>query len=153
MEVLAEPFRCSVESRWHRESRMNASTTKVTFGTVAPQFIVADVVATAEYYRDVLGFEITDYFLDPPVHAIVTRGASQVFLGKGNDSVGVSNRSLKPVGIDAYFRVSGLDSLVDEISAKGGVILEGPVARSYNVRELVVKDCNGFVLVFGEDVA
>ena len=117
-----------------------------------PVVQVEDMNAAIGFYRDVLGFEITDYFLDPPIHSIVTRGASQVFFGKGNDSVGVSNRSLKPAGIDAYFRVNGLDALVDEISAKGGAILEGPVTRSYNIRELVVKDCNGFVLVFGEDV-
>jgi hypothetical protein len=34
---------------------------------VAPQFIVPDVVAAAEYYRDKLGFQILGYFLEPPV--------------------------------------------------------------------------------------
>ena len=131
---------------------MSTTETSVKFGTVAPQFVVDDVVATAEYYRDVLGFEITDYFLDPPVHAVLTRGSSQVFLAKAIDQPGVSNRTLKSVGIDAYFRVSGLDALTEEISAQNGKILEGPLTRSYDVRELVVEDCNGFVLVFGEDV-
>ena len=31
---------------------------------VSPEFIVPDVVAAAEYYRDVLGFRILSYFLD-----------------------------------------------------------------------------------------
>lgn len=131
---------------------MLSSPTAIKFGTVAPQFTVADVVSTAEYYRDVFGFEITDYFLDPPVHAIVTRGQSQVFLAKATGDVGVSNRALKPEGIDAYFRVQGLDDLIGEIKARGGTVLEGPVTRSYDVRELVVADCNGFALVFGEDL-
>jgi predicted enzyme related to lactoylglutathione lyase len=124
----------------------------IRFGTVAPQFIVGDVVSTAEFYRDVLGFEITDYFLDPPVHAVVTRGQAQVLLGKADFAPGRSNRTLKPVGIDAYFRVAGVDRLAEEVLAKGGTVLEGPVTRSYEVRELVVKDVNGFVLAFGEDV-
>ena len=106
--------------------------------TVAPQFIVLDVVATADYYRDVLGFTINDYFLDPPVHAIVSRGFAQVFLGLATGSAGISNRTLKPVGIDAYFRVPALDRLAEEIIAKGATILEGPVTRVYEVRELVV---------------
>lgn len=131
---------------------MHDSMAKVSFGTVAPQFIVSDVVATAEFYRDVLGFEITDYFLEPPVHGIVSRGASQVCLAQGSGTVGVSNSSLKPVGIDAYFRVKGLDAFVKEIVSKGADIVEGPIARIYDVREVVVKDSNGFVLVFGEDI-
>lgn len=130
---------------------MTTSTHKTVFGTVAPQFIVADPLATAEFYRDVLGFEITDTFLDPPVHCIVTRGHSQVFLGRGDESLGVSNRKLKPEGIDAYFRVRGLDALAEEIGMRGAKIIEGPVTRDYDVRELVVQDCNEFVLVFGED--
>jgi predicted enzyme related to lactoylglutathione lyase len=134
------------------KSLMSNTQTGVRFGTVAPQFIVADVVATAEYYRDVLGFTISDYFLDPPIHAIVTRGQSQVFLSAATGNVGSSNRSLKPAGIDAYFRVTGLVLLAEEIRTNGGMIVEGPVTRSYEVCELVVKDPNGFVLVFGEDV-
>ncbi|GJM25821.1 MAG: hypothetical protein DHS20C16_22360 [Phycisphaerae bacterium] len=124
----------------------------VTVRAIAPQFIVEDVVATAEYYRDVLGFEITDYFQDPPIHAIVTRGRAQVFLAKAVGASSVSNRTLKPVAIDAYVRVRGLDALNIEITSRGATVLEGPVTREYEVREIVVKDCNGFVLVFSEDV-
>ncbi|HYL98281.1 MAG TPA: hypothetical protein VEZ90_04945 [Blastocatellia bacterium] len=125
----------------------------VRFEGVAPQFVVEDVVRTAEYYRDVFGFEITGYFLDPPVHAIVRRGRCEVFLGKAVGGVGVSNKSVKPEAIDAYFRISGLDSFASETAKRGARILEGPVARVYQMRELVVEDCNGFVLVFGEDLS
>ena len=125
---------------------------KVLFESVAPQFVVEDVVVTAWYYQDVLGFEITDYFHNPPVHAIVTRGESQIFLAKATNQVGISNRVLKSVGIDAYFRVRGVEQLAEELSNKGANILEGPIVRTYDIRELVIQDCNGFVLVFGEDV-
>lgn len=124
---------------------------QILFGAVAPQFIVADVVATAEYYRNVLGFEILGYFLDPPVHAIVGRGMCEVFFGKATGAAGASNRAIKPGGIDAYFRVEGLDAFHGEIFAQGAKILEGPVIRVYQMREITIEDCNGFVLVFGED--
>ena len=42
---------------------------------ISPEFIVADVVAAAEYYRDVFGFKSLGYFLDPPVYAMVGRDA------------------------------------------------------------------------------
>jgi hypothetical protein len=123
----------------------------IQFKSVAPQFLVRDVAQTAEYYRDVLGFEITAYFLDPPVHGIVRRGGCEVFFGKANTETTISNRRLKAIGIDAYFWVKGLDALAQEIIARsGGKIIEGPVERIYQVRELEVEDCNGFVLVFAE---
>lgn len=125
---------------------------EIVFGTVAPQFVVVDVVRAAEHYRDVLGFEITDTFLDPPVHAIVTRGYCQVFLAVARDEAGTSNRRLKPEAIDAYFRVRGVEALADELASLGADIVEGPVRRSYDMLELVVRDGDGFVLVFGEDV-
>lgn len=123
----------------------------VIFGTVAPQFVVDDVVATAAYYRDALGFEMTDAFLDPPVHIVMTRGQSQIFLAQAKDASGTSNRRLKPVAIDAYFRVRGLDALASQFAERGVVVIEGPTTRVYSVREIVIEDCNGFVLVFGED--
>ena len=131
---------------------MSGDTPPVVFGAVAPQFVVADVVETAEYYRDILGFEITDYFLEPPVHAIVTRGRAQVFLAKATEALGVSNRRLKEVALDAYFRIRGVELYAKQLAERGAVVVEGPVTRAYDVRELVVEDCNGFVLVFGEDV-
>ena len=42
------------------------------------------------------------------------------------------------------------DSLTDELRARGADILDGPEARVYGQRELVVRDCSDFVLAFGE---
>jgi catechol 2,3-dioxygenase-like lactoylglutathione lyase family enzyme len=47
---------------------------------ISPQFVVPDVVAAAEYYRDILGFRILGYFLDPPVYAIVARDSVESIL-------------------------------------------------------------------------
>lgn len=56
----------------------------VEFKKIATQFVVEDVVATAEYYRDVLGFEILGYFADPPVYAMVARGGVEMHFGKAD---------------------------------------------------------------------
>jgi len=48
--------------------------TNCQFLGLAPQFVVTDVRAAAEYYRDKFGFEILGYFFsEPPVYAIVRR--------------------------------------------------------------------------------
>ncbi len=44
-------------------SRMSEDTaTNIRFEAAVPQFTVPDLVRTAEYYRDVLGFRIADYW-------------------------------------------------------------------------------------------
>ena len=43
-------------------------------------------------------------------------------------------------------------ALVAELRRQGANILEGPEDRIYEQRELVVKDCNGLILAFGEGI-
>ena len=66
--------------------------------TICPQFVVPDVVAAAEYYRDVFGFRILGYFLDPPVFAMVGRDTAEIHFGKADGGAlpppNVSRRSI-----------------------------------------------------------
>jgi hypothetical protein len=54
---------------------------------------------------------------------------------------------------DAYLRVTGIDGLADELRNRGAEILDGPEDGIYGQRELVVTDCNGLILCFGEDAS
>lgn len=122
---------------------------KVGFTKLATQFVVEDVVKTAEYYRDVFGFEILGYFLDPPVYAMVARDGVEMHFGKADAEPQSSGTELRRVGFDAYLWVDDVQGLFEELKAAGANIIEGPVKRIYDSTEVVVKDCNGFVLVFG----
>jgi hypothetical protein len=51
---------------------------------------------------------------------------------------------------DAYIYVSDVDELATELRATKADIVEGPVKRAYDMRELLVRDCNGYLLAFGE---
>lgn len=122
--------------------------TTIRFQSVVPQFTVPDVVRTAEYYRDVLGFRIAGYWQDPPVFAIVGRDGVEVFF---NQAEGSEVRTGRTQGAyDAYIHVTGVDALAGELRGRGAAILDGPETRVYGQRELVVRDCNGLVLAFGE---
>lgn len=124
-----------------------------------PQFTVPDLVRTAEYYRDVLGFRIADYWdgerttsapAVPPVFAVVWRDDVEIFF---NLATGPVKRERAPGAYDVYVRVTGIDALAEELAHRGADIVDGPSDRVYGQREVVVRDCNGLVLAFGEPLA
>ena len=122
---------------------------RTTFKRLAPQFVVPDVVKTAEFYRDKLGFTIVGYFADPPVFAMVERDDVEIHFGKADKGETRVNESVRRgLGTDAYIWVSDIELLFEEFSERGVEIIEGPVKRIYECTEVVVKDCNGFQLVF-----
>jgi predicted enzyme related to lactoylglutathione lyase len=120
---------------------------KAELKSVAPQLVVTDVVKTAEYYRDVLGFTILGYFGEPPIYSIVRREGVEIHFGRG-ETGGVSNRSVRSGSFDLYIWVSDIEAIFKELTAKGADIIEGPVRRVYESVEVVVNDCNGYSLVF-----
>jgi catechol 2,3-dioxygenase-like lactoylglutathione lyase family enzyme len=119
---------------------------------VSPQFLVPDVVAAAEYYRDTLGFKILGYFLDPPVFAIVGRDSVEIQFGKVADGLHPSPNILRKEGsLDAYIWTDNLDALFAELKSRGAKIAEPPTVRIYNCYEMVVEDLFGFRLAFAMD--
>ena len=138
---------------------MSEALSKISFVAAVPQFTVPDLVRTTEYYRDVLGFQIAGYWDGEsassvaggsPVFAIVRRDQVQVFFNRADHEV----RTDRAEGAyDVYLRVTGIDALADELRARGANVLDGPEDRVYGQRELVVQDCNGLILAFGEDTS
>ena len=123
------------------------------FLTAVPQFAVEDVVRTAEYYRDILGFQISSYWdgqqrtltpLTPPVFGIVHRDRVQVFFYRATSPVARDH------GYHAYFHVTGIDDLASEWRSRGAQIVDGPLDMAYGQREVVIRDPNGLILAFGE---
>ncbi len=122
------------------------------FLTATPQFTVPDVVAAADYYRDRLGFENRGFFGDPPVFAMVGRDAIEIFFNQDPRAAHLP-RVRAAVAYDAYIHVTAVDALAAELRARGATLIEGPVDRIYEMREVVVEDCHGLRLAFGQDVA
>jgi uncharacterized glyoxalase superfamily protein PhnB len=125
---------------------------EVRLTTISPVFIVLDVVTAAEYYRDVLGFRILGYFLDPPVFAMVARDTAEIHFGKAeNEALPSPNVKRRSLGLDAYIWVNDLDPLYEELKGRGAKILEAPTLRVYKCYEMVVEDNFGFRLCFSMD--
>ena|SRR5579871_6253482 len=136
---------------------MTESTTagaKARFYRADPHFVVPDVVAAAEYYRDVFGFRIMGVYFEPPTFAMVERDNVVIQFGRVDPNETVApNRKRRDESLDAYIWVNDVDALYAELKEKSAKILEGPILRFYKCYELVVEDSNGFCLVFARDTA
>jgi len=124
-----------------------------TMTQAAPYFLVEDVSATAEFYRDMLGFSFDRFFGDPPSFTIVERDDVRIMFRQvraTKTTVARPNRSVMDETFDVYIYVSDVDRLATELRGKKADIVEGPVDRIYDMRELLVRDCNGYVLAFGQ---
>jgi uncharacterized glyoxalase superfamily protein PhnB len=122
--------------------------------SICPHFVVPDVVSSVEHYRDVLGFKILSYFLDPPVFAVVARDDVVIHFGKSdNGALPSPNVTRRSIGVDAYIWVNDLDALYAELQGRGAKILEPPTMRVYKCYELVVEDNFGFRLCFSMDTS
>jgi catechol 2,3-dioxygenase-like lactoylglutathione lyase family enzyme len=120
---------------------------------VAPFFLVADVVRAAEYYRDRLGFRIVGYFFEePPVFAMVGRDDQILMLSLMTKGRGGSNRAFKAEALDAYIWTDDVEAIHAEFQQSGAQIVSPPQLRIYGMKELEVRDLDGYVICFGEDV-
>ena len=124
---------------------------KARFRSINPQFGVTDVLAAAEYYRDVFGFKILGYFGEPPVFAMVGRDDVVIQFGRIDRGQTVApNRIRRDEALDAYIWVDDLDGLFAELKDKGAKIVEEPRRQPWDCYEFSVEDAFGFQLVFSK---
>jgi predicted enzyme related to lactoylglutathione lyase len=121
---------------------------------IAPYFIVDDVVATADYYRDRLGFRYERFWGDPPSFCMVTRGGIVIMLAQLGTGAMRPNRMADPEGEawDAYVWVEDADALSAEFASRGVKITRAVCDQPYGCRDFEVEDCNGYRLCFGHDI-
>lgn len=130
------------------------TTGQTVFLEAAPYFLVDDVIATAEHYRDKLGFEIGTYFGAPPAFVIVKRNTTRLMLRQpygATRPIARPNTERFAHALDAYIWVSDIDELGVELKGRGADIIEGPFDSDGDAmrREMLVRDLNGYVLCFG----
>jgi len=123
--------------------------------SAAPFFIVDDVVATANFYRDKLGFNYVRMWGEPPCFTIVTRRGAAVMLSQFETSGLMRPNSIAdPDGgaWDAYIWIDNADALYEEFGQKGVTIVQPICDQEYGCREFTIRDCNGYTLGFGQDL-
>ena len=116
----------------------------------APQLVVTNVVKTAEYYREVLGFNIIGYALDPPVYAMLERDGFQIHFGKSDSNAVSSNENLRKGTADFIIWVPEIDRFYEEVKSRNAEITEGIVKRVYGSREFTIRDCDGHKILVSD---
>ena len=115
---------------------------------VVPMFHVPDVRRTVDWYRDI-GFDVTVTYDDHSgglSFAMVSFGAGEVMFSSGGRLSSHPRRE-----VDLYAYTADVDNLYDQI--KGRVeIVEGPHNMFYGMREIIVRDLNGFWITFGQQI-
>jgi catechol 2,3-dioxygenase-like lactoylglutathione lyase family enzyme len=109
----------------------------------ATVFVVSDIAASLAYYRDVLGFEVTFEYGQPPSYACLCRDEVGLHL-----LAAARTKRLAGQGGLCIF-VRDVDQLYAEVSARGARLLNRPEDRDYGMRDFDVVDADGNQLTFG----
>ena len=106
----------------------------------APVLHVPDVMASAVFYRDMLGF--TWDFGDKD-YAVVWRENAAIHFCRGNNT---------PSDIHLFLWVKDVDAYYAELKARGVNVAMEPKDQPYGIREFGVRDSNGVGILFGQDL-
>lgn len=118
----------------------------------APVFVVDNVARTMQWYRDVLGFDGGGFPKSGPpyVFGIVWRDGVEIMLQRLQGFSKADTYQQRPGGTwDVYFRVEGVAEWWEALRDKVPVV-EEIATQPYGDTEFVIRDPNGYVLVFSE---
>lgn len=113
---------------------------------VAPVLVSSDVRRTAEYYRDVLGFELVEHYESPEPFATLYRDSTEVVVVQAVRGRVESNTRRYGAGYDFYLdpdELAGVDLLYQELREKGAKIVAAPAMTAYGSYEFVLEDSDG----------
>lgn len=108
---------------------------------------VSDVVASRDYYVEKLGFSAAGLWGDPPAFCIVGRGTVTLFLDQSRQDTLPVNQFWA-----AYIYVDDVDTLHDEFQDRGVEIPRGPEDQPYGCRDFDIRDPDGHLIAFGQDL-
>lgn len=113
---------------------------------VHPGLNVPDLQAAVDFYTQKLGFRLGFTWGDPVTFAGVNLGGVQLFLSQG------AHGTPRLEGCSAYFIVDDADALYAFHRAGGVEVVEEIEDRAYALRDYVVRDLNGYHLIFGHNI-
>jgi uncharacterized protein YndB with AHSA1/START domain len=136
--------------------RVTGGTEAAELLSVAPVWLVSDVVASCEELRELFGFEIRPYFApesEGAIYGIVEHAWVRIHLSRAPDGVARPGRPYKREHCDAYLFVADVDELHDRLLGRGANVLQRPRAMPYPIKEMHVGLRDGFVLACGQPLA
>ncbi len=118
----------------------------------AAVFVTPDIRRTAAYYRDVFGFTVVEHYDAEEAFATIYRDDVEIVLVQARHGEVQSNTARHGAGFDLYLdpdTVEGVDSIYDELKAKGARIVREPSTTAYGSYEFVLEDVDGRMIGIG----
>jgi catechol 2,3-dioxygenase-like lactoylglutathione lyase family enzyme len=116
---------------------------------LVPMIHVPDVRATVDWYLSI-GFRVVDTYDDGTEtglsFAILGFGNGQVMFNQGGEP---STRRRREVDLYAY--TDDVDKVYSQLKDRVDVI-EEPNNKFYGMREIIIRDLNGFWITFGQEI-
>ncbi len=119
---------------------------------VAPIFVAPDLKRTAEYYRDVFGFEVVEHYETEEPFVALYRDSVEIVVVQARFGEVESNTARYGAGYDAYLDpedVAGVDLFYAELMDAGARIVSEPTNTPYGSYEFVVEDVDGRLIGIG----
>ena len=120
-------------------------------------FLVDDIEATVEYYRDVLGFEIDFVYPrdgEQPIYGSVSRNDAILNFSR-SDPPGRRNSVANAGpgnGVDLLLVVSNVDDIYNELKDRGAKTHGEPRSQDYGMREFHLEDLNGYHITIAAEM-
>ena len=120
---------------------------------VSPVLLVRDVVASANYFRDKLGFSYERLWGEPPNFCMVNRDGHTVMLSQAPSKADLLPhwRVVEQMW-NAYFWVEDVEALYTEYQQSGAKIDYKLGLKPYGVKEFGIQDLDDHDIAFGEIV-
>jgi len=138
------------------------------FKGITPNLSVKNIKETVAFYQLILGFEIKmvvledthtveDYIVDTHEYdyALVYRDELHIMFTKENTfRENVHELEKQPLGASTlfYIEVENIDKFYTYLLQSSVNVVKELTTTWYGMREFFIKDCNGYVLAFGEQV-
>ena len=116
---------------------------------MSPQFLVADINRSIDFYTKKLGFEMD--FLYEDFYAGVSKDGFTIHLKVGKPSIEERQTKRKNEDLDIVFSVSNIEDLNDELSNKS-VEFTQPLREMDYGKEFYIIDPDGYIISFLEEI-
>ena len=122
--------------------------TRPRLDAISPMLGVRNVSVSRKFYVDVLGFEVTGEYAPEGTlcWSSLQNGSVEIMLSLDPKGDGTA----KPAQL--YLRIPDADEMHNALKAKGISVSE-LANRFYEMREFEVRDPDGYLLIFGQDIS
>ena len=115
---------------------------------VRPLLWVTDVEATVNYYVNTLGFSFVNQLYDWSWAAVEKDGIECMF----SKAPGSESFNQPAFTGSLYFTTDNIDQWWQQLREKATIVY--PIENfDYQMREFAIRDCNGYLLQFGQELS